>query len=244
MHIVATARTQVNESKLNQQDGTQEGPRGSSMVHKRIQYGASGDARGRLLDEAARKTTAIAGEPRHRALFRFARAIVGLGFEYSEEELREALCVWSSASCVPAKGKHEKSLWNELRRGIAAVRDPTGERLRELFEQSRTEPLPLCANRYPEGSDARRLCGLARVLDDNSKGEPWPLSARTLGSLFDISKMTASRLLRRLQADGVVELIRLGQKGSRREPGEVTLRASTWRFGGGWCMSKKKHRVT
>ena len=102
------------------------------------------------------------------------------------------------------------------------VRYPKGEGwMAQVLERAKQADLPAAAMQY-ESDKIRLLVAVCRELQREAGDKPFFLSSYWVGQRFGIGSMRAWRWLRRLCDDGVLELIR---KGNRQE-------ANEYRYGG------------
>jgi hypothetical protein len=95
-----------------------------------------------------------------------------------------------------------------------------GISLRAAASAAESCTTPPIADRYD--GDFQRLVALCWQLQIQWHDRPFPLGCRTAGGFLGIDRTKAWRLLRALQLDGVLQLIKKGSKTSGK--------ASEWRF--------------
>ena len=155
---------------------------------------------------------------RHKVIFELARslkAIPGLAAA-DPNDLEEVFREWHRQAKPYINTKAFEESWFDFREGWPKVKFPKGqEPLLGIWEKSMHRDYPVEAQGYenPKIKDLARFC---RELQLVSGQEPFFLAVRVAGRLLDVDKATASRLLRILQCDGIIELVSKGSQAARR----------------------------
>lgn len=176
-----------------------------SLLHQRIQ-------------EAIKRTLPTGNCQRHRLLFELARelkAIPGLA-EAPVSELKPIVGQWHQQALPNIQTKPLEESWFDFAEGWDKVKYPKGEEpITMVFAKAVKAELPEPALQY-EQQELRLLVALCRELQRACGTGPFFLSTRTAGHLLGITHVTASRWLRGLRHDGILELVSRGSCSDRR----------------------------
>jgi hypothetical protein len=100
------------------------------------------------------------------------------------------------------------------------VERPAGRSLGAAVVAAEHEPTPPIAERYD--GPLRRLVALCCQLQLQWGDRPFPLSCQTAADVLGVTRIKAWRLLKTLQFDSVLRLVKTGTKASKK--------ASEWQF--------------
>ncbi len=176
------------------------------------------------VEAAIAKTLPNRGGTRHKLLFELARelkAIAGLA-EAPKTELKPIVAQWHALARPFNQTKAFEESWFDFAEGWEKVKHPAGqEPIAMIFALAIESELPEAARQY-EQPELQSLVALCRELQRGCGDQPFFLSSRTAGGLLNVDHSTASRWLRGLQTDGILELV---VKGSQE-----THKASRYRY--------------
>lgn len=164
-----------------------------------------------------------AGE-RESSIWKLCRALltVANGEPLSQEVLEHAFDLWWASAKwrvgTKDRSESEKAFWRAWER----VRIPLSPGIRAAARLAETAPLPAVASGY-EPVQLRALVRLVAALSEQRNGTFF-LSIRSAAKQLKVSPKTADRYLKRLQSDGVLQLIRPGVTAAKSKT------AATWRF--------------
>ncbi len=167
------------------------------------------------IQQAIARTVPTGTRQRHKMLFELARelkAIPALA-EAPASELKDHIRQWHEQALpfIVNQTAFEES-WFDFAEGWGKVKFPKGEEpIAMIFAKAVEAELPASALQYEQDA-LRLLVALCRELQRASGTEPFFLSTRTAGRLLDITHVTASRWLRLLRLDGILELVSLGSQ--------------------------------
>ena len=148
-----------------------------------------------------------------RLVFRFCRRLKGTRQYPQDQTLADFF-----------KG-NEKALnglpWDDFRllvmEGLDRVKTPLGAGpLGEALAEADSRPFPPSATRYVT-PEIKRAVALCAVLQEHAVQQPFYLAINALAEEFDVDAATASRWLRLLVRDGVLSLVKKGNRGRATE---------------------------
>ena len=96
--------------------------------------------------------------------------------------------------------------------------------MQTVVERARAIPTPRAGQIY-EDQSLRFLVALCSCLQEQHGTEPFFLSVAQARSILGVPKMRAWQMLQTLQFDGIIKMVRAGEKGSRKG-----LKAAEYRF--------------
>jgi hypothetical protein len=151
---------------------------------------------------------------RNRQIFDFARRLKGIrDLDASPAALKVYVTEWHRRALPVITTKDFGETWADFHVAWLAVKRPHGTTIKAAYESViAAEPI--------DGSvEAGQLAALCRKLRKTDR--TFFLSVRMVGELFGLPRMTAWRLLKVLEFNHVIELIRPGSKGGdKREAAE------------------------
>jgi hypothetical protein len=176
----------------------------SSLLHERVEL-------------AIARTIPTTGGRRHKAIFEFARELKALPeFIGADAKSMKALIrAWHTAACPYIRTKYFEESWADFAEGWGKVRNPKGQEPIHAMFASAAANIPEVAKQY-EQPELQRLVALCRILQQGAGDQPFFLATRVAGELLGVSYPHASRWLRLLQVDEVLQLVELGTVGKRR----------------------------
>ena len=184
--------------------------------------GVSGDAGATGVANAAQQIAEAAalseGERPHRGAWRLARALYRAG-NTDPADIEAVAEHWWNCSDPASRRPAIEDAITEVHEAMMKLDDPetndTGkEGLARAFERSADRPIPVTIERY--GKRNRVPASLYRLLleltEASSVGTAW-LAQGEAALLLGVRPQTVSYWMRRLVKDGVVELVKQGQRG-------------------------------
>jgi len=175
------------------------------------------------ISEAIAKTLPTGPGQRNRRLFDLARNLKAIVPEATQDDLRPIILEWHRQALPNVRTKDFSETWTDFVVAWDRVKRPVGFSFRAAARAADEAPFPVVANRY-DSANLRQLAALCRELQAQWKNRPFPLSCRKAGEFLGVSAIQGWRLLRVLQFDEVIELVRKGNKRAAK--------ASEWRFNG------------
>lgn len=180
------------------------------------------DSRDSLLhgqvEQAIAETQPSGIRQRHRLLFEFARelkAIPSLG-DAPVGELKRYVRQWHQKALPQITTKPFEESWLDFAEAWDKVKYPKGtEPIAMIFAEAVKADLPEVAEQY-EQEELRLLVSFCRELQRGCGDGAFFLATRTAGRLLGVNHVTASRWLRLLILDGILELVTAGTRESRR----------------------------
>jgi bifunctional DNA primase/polymerase-like protein len=164
---------------------------------------------------------------RHDCLFAFTRHLRAIPELANRPilELRPYVDEWykraTEASGVEFRADGDTN-WFDFAEGWGKVRYPSGQGIMtEILERASTGTMPAVAKHY-QTDRVKLLIAVCRELAREHEGKLFYLSTRLAADVMDVIPMQASRTLRGLEIDGVLECVEQGTYTSRK--------ASTWRY--------------
>lgn len=171
-----------------------------------------------LVKEAIARTLPSGTRQRHRLLFELARelkAIPALA-DAPVAELKPYIRQWHQEALPHITTKPFEESWFDFAEAWDKVKFPKGkEPMAMIFSKAVEAELPEVAQQY-EQQELRLLVALCRELQRGCGDGEFFLSTRTAGQLLGIDHVKASRWLRGLQRDGILELVTLGSRQKRK----------------------------
>lgn len=171
---------------------------------------------GEDLEEIIKQTMPTAPRQRHRQIFRFVlriKAIPELA-DLPADDLQEHVEKWHRAAKKHIRTKDFEATWADFVFAWEECRG--GNPMTALFEQAIASTPPKAAvEKYGEHSRRTRLVKVCRALQQREGDQPFFLSTRQAAELLEVSPKHASRWLKRLTADGFLQLVRKGSLAGR-----------------------------
>ena len=158
------------------------------------------------------------GGRRHRAIFELARALKAIPSlaDAPAVEMKPHVRRWYQASIGTIRTKPFEDSWLDFAEAWGKVKFPKGqEPIAMIFASINDRDLPEVLREY-ETPGIKQLAAFCRELQRASGEGPFFLACRTAAGLLDIDHATASRWLRLLQHDGVIQLAEKGSHEKRR----------------------------
>jgi hypothetical protein len=151
---------------------------------------------------------------RNRSLFELARRLKAIMPNASARELRPIVRQWFDAALPVIRTKEWGVTWEEFSVAWQRVRYPIRGCWDEIVRTSRS----ITADTGDYDGAAAALIRLAMALQaHHGSGNAWPLSCKLAGEVAGVSRPRAWAVLKMLQFDGVIELVKEGgPKGSRQ----------------------------
>jgi len=176
-----------------------------SLLHSRV-------------EQAIAETQPRGTRQRHRLLFELARelkAIPALA-DAPVAELKAYVRQWHQKALPHITTKPFEESWFDFAEAWDKVKYPKGtEPIAMILAQAVEAGLPEVAKQY-EQEELRLLVCFCRELQRASGDGPFFLATRTAGQLLGVNHVTASRWLRGLVLDGILELVTAGTRENRR----------------------------
>jgi len=171
--------------------------------------------------EAIQETLPSGPGGRNRCLIRFVdrlRRIPQLKGQPASV-IREHVAAWHRRA-LPSIDTEEFSItWHEAR-WLWEHTDPTKQTFQNIVAVAMDDEAPTWASKYDVATV--RLILLCRRLQEHHGANPFYLPYRLAADVAGLKRMAALRRMRRLQADGIIELVRVGDRS----------RANEWRYVG------------
>lgn len=208
----------------------------SSLLQKKIQLAAPSlpvawpttraQAEDAIATMIAKTLPSHPGE-RNSKLFDLARGLMAiLGRDADPKRLRSVLLQWHTLALPFVRTKPFDETLSDFIRSWESIKFPMGQSLSAAVAKADAEPFPSEADLYHE-PELRRLVAICAQLQIQWGDQPFPLGCRKAGELLGVTPTEAGRLLKVLKFDGVLKLIRKGNK-TKTQTGSYT--ASEWRF--------------
>jgi hypothetical protein len=153
---------------------------------------------------------------RNRQVFQLARRLKAIMPDATPAELKGIVTEWHGQALPVVRTKDFGETWTDFQVAWMAVKRPHGSSVQAAYEAARRAPLGPIDGSVELGA----LAALCRILDGG--GRPFYLAVRTVERLFGVGRMTAWRMLRALEFNGVIKPIEKGTLKARH--------ATTWRF--------------
>ena len=170
------------------------------------------------VEQAIAETQPSGTRQRHRLLFELARelkAIPALA-DAPVAELKPYARQWHQRALPHITTKPFEESWFDFAEAWDKVKFPKGtEPIAMILTQAVKAGLPEVAEQY-EQEELRLLVSLCRELQRACGDGAFFLATRTAGQLLGVNHVTASRWLRLLILDGILELVTAGTRESRR----------------------------
>jgi hypothetical protein len=182
-----------------------------SVLHDRIEF-------------AIASTLPEKGGQRHRMLFDLARGLKAIP-ELADApiaSLKPHVRRWHAAALKVIITKPFDDSWFDFAESWSRVKFPKGtEPVRVLFDEALRQPIPEIAKQY-ETPAIQQLVAFCRELQRANGQAPFFLATRTAAELLEVDNATASRWLRGLARDRVIEVVDAGSREKRQ--------ASTYKY--------------
>jgi hypothetical protein len=172
------------------------------------------------VEDAIKWTIPSGPGQRHRAIFKYVRALKSLpGFATADlRTLRPHVEQWFTAAEPYTSDEHDfmdtladfATAWQKCEHSIGS--GPMAEALREADRAG----YPLCAQQY-DSERVRRLVGLCRELQQRAGDKPFYLASRTAAMLLGGSAEQAARYMILLCVDGILKRVTKGHTGRASE---------------------------
>ncbi|MDI6450523.1 bifunctional DNA primase/polymerase [Anaerobaca lacustris] len=179
---------------------------------------------GEYVEEAIRETLPREYGTRNRKVFEFARTLKSLPqfADADPRELREILKIWHSRARPNIRTREFSETWIDFLKAWPRVRYAKGkEPMMEAFRKAvEGEPPRIAVMKYPDSRTLQTFVSLCRQLQRAAGHQPFYLSCRTAGKLFNVSHMQANRWLFVLVADEILQEIEKG--GTQKNPRNAT----------------------
>jgi Bifunctional DNA primase/polymerase, N-terminal len=149
---------------------------------------------------------------RHRCLFRFARHLKAIPSLANAEaaSLRPIVHQWFEAALPNIATKEFDETWADFCTAWENVKFPAGqEPIHQIYQQAIAKPLPPAVEQY-ESPSLRSLVALCNELQQLAGPEPFYLACRTAGEVLGINHVLASKWLRQLERDNILEITKRG----------------------------------
>lgn len=160
-----------------------------------------------------------------KAVFRLARVLQGAGVARAADA-RGLVKAWHAAVAVPESTFGE--VWGELLVCWPLVKVPHGLTAAEIAMLPDDEPLPQEAEPFADAPLYVRLIRICRNFHRQSRGGRWFLSCRDAGRWLGVSHVRANRMLRALEAAGILHCEKTGSL--RKVRGTESNEASEWSY--------------
>jgi hypothetical protein len=152
---------------------------------------------------------------RHRQVFALARGLWSIP-EYTDadpKQFRLVVVEWHKRALHYIETKEFEETWIDFLKGWDKIKWKIGENpMTQIFEKvMRSKPPRIAIEKYPDNSNLKKLVSLCRELQQASGDNPFFLSARTTGKLFNVAPMTASRWFFLLETDGILKVVSRGK---------------------------------
>ena len=148
---------------------------------------------------------------RNRCLFELARYLRGRIPQASREELRALVVTWHDLA-LPVIGTKDFAItWADFLNGWEKVQKPFGSTMQTITATiDHAEPLPAGLDALGYGESGKRLVRLCIALQAHQGSDPFFISSRHAGKQLGLHFTDASKMLRALVADKVLEEISKG----------------------------------
>jgi hypothetical protein len=167
---------------------------------------------------------------RRKRLFDLARALKGNFPDAGPDQLRGVVREWHRRALPFVKTKPFFTSWTDFVDGWKCVRLPAGTSFLLAAEAAEAGNVPSVCDELGYDGDLRLLAALCYHLQLQWADQPFPLGCRKAAEFLGCGKTEANRMLRALQFDGVIRLVKLGTRSCREG---TTNKASLWRFANG-----------
>jgi len=210
----------------------------SSMAHRNTEaqdivggYGGrvvwDGLAMSEVVRRAVEATLPAAFGQRHGCLFRFARWLKSHPAIHDAPAvaLKPYLRQWHQAALPKIRTKPFEDSWFDFAESWQKVKHPIGAGpMGDILRRAAAADPPAVAMQY-EQEELRLLVSLCRELQREAGKRPFYLSVRTAAEQVGVSPRHAARWLKGLVIDGILKLVRKGDRRKRE--------ASEYRYMGG-----------
>lgn len=214
--FVDPARANLLRSILNKTTSsslTQSNPRNSCMCPKEM------DA---AVEQAIAATLPSGPGTRNRQVFEFARHLRRfLPPDANRQELKTLVAEWHRRALPVIKTKQFDDTWIDFSIAWERVKRPIGANFAALVASAARSSFPPEADQF-QNENTKRVIRLCAHLQAAWGQSPFPLGARELAKALAVSRMEAHRQLMFLVAEGILELVSIGKKSTKR--------ASEYRF--------------
>ena len=164
---------------------------------------------------------------RHKCLFKLARGLKGIP-ELAEQPvtvIEPYIKRWHELALPQLRTQSYEDSWWDFAESWESVKYPLGAGLMsDVISRASTADMPAVAERY-ENPKVRLLIAVCRGLQQEQGDDPFFLSVRSVAEIGEITPIQASRWLRGLVRDGVLERVSKGDY--------ATHQASQYRYIGG-----------
>jgi hypothetical protein len=165
------------------------------------------------VEDAIAATLPVGPGRRNRCVFHLARRLKALLPEATADELRPIVSEWHRRALPVIRTKAFTETWADFVIAWGRVQVPFGSSLAPIVEMARMMPPPAAALKYDE-EHVRLLVAICVSLQQFHGTGPFFLSCRKAGEVIGVSKSDASRLLRMLVFDSVLEVVNAGSYGT------------------------------
>ncbi len=158
---------------------------------------------------------------RNACLFRLARHVKAMQPEPTPEELRRILRAWHGLAEPAIRTKDFAASVGEFMHAYGQVKQPHGATMEPIIASIDNEaPLPRGIEKLGYGEAGNHLVRICAALQAHEGSGPFFLGARQAGTLIGEPFVDASRMMKALVHDGVLELVSKG----------AGMKASRYRF--------------
>jgi len=206
--------------------GAHRGAQGSHDISGSVSAEETSASLSKRIDEALERCLPTGPGQRHACTFRLARAWKGIPeLGKSLSEVKPHFRRWHERALSSIRTVSFDDCWWDFVESWEAVKQPEGTGIMtEIIERARAIDPPPVAEQY-DSAEVRLLITVCLEMQREAGEQPFFLSSRSVASFCEITSRQASRWLRGLVRDGVLELVTKGDAKSRK--------ASEYRYLGG-----------
>lgn len=161
---------------------------------------------------------------RNRKVFELARSLKSLPqfADADPRNLRPIVQEWHRRALAKIRTKEFEETWIDFLKAWPRVRYAKGtEPMMQTFRRAvESEPPRIAVTKYPENQRLQILVALCRELQRAAGGQPFYLSCRKVGELFQASHTEANRWLFLLEQDRILQVVAKG--GTPKNPRNAT----------------------
>lgn len=142
--------------------------------------------------------------------------------EAGRAKLNNIVREWFGRALSCVRTKNWSTSWSDFTIAWSNVKWAVGQSFKMAAAAADRAPIPPIAEQLGYEGYLLRLTSLCWQLQLQAGSRPFPLGCREAGEFLGVSKSEANRLLRTLEFDGVLRLVKKGTKASKK--------ANEWRF--------------
>jgi hypothetical protein len=222
---VCTERTDERRERQREQTKTEENGREQTKTDARGR-GREEKLLGVEIEQAINGSLPSRPGQRHRQVFELVRALKGIPDlrQSAVRDLKPIVREWHKRALPVIATKSFDETWSDFINGWGKVKYPKGvDSLQEAYKKALSKPDPPEAAEF-DAPEIRLLIKICRELQLALGQEPFFLASRKAGQLLGSDHTTASRWLRLLVVEGLLEIAKIG--------GPSTMKATRYYYRG------------